>query len=86
VVRNKVLWIVDPIYGGPVLIRGRQLDGPNELRFDNGALPPRAIKILPAARVRDRPSYTRVRGPGCYAYQVDGLGFSYVIIFEARRF
>ncbi len=31
---NKVLWIVDPIYRGAVLIRGRQLDGPNELRFD----------------------------------------------------
>ncbi len=81
---NKVLWIVDSTYRGPVLIRGRQLDGPNELRFDNGRLPPHAIKILPAARARDRPSYTRVRAPGCYAYQVDGLGFSYAIIFEAR--
>ena len=32
---------------------------------------------------RYRPSYTRVRGPGCYAYQVDGTSFSRVIVFEA---
>jgi hypothetical protein len=82
---NKVLWIVDPVYRGPLLIRGRQLDGPNELRFDNGILPPRTLKI-PSAAARNRASYTRVRGPGCYAYQIDGLGFSYVIVFEATPF
>jgi len=65
---------------------GSSLDGPNELRFDNGMLPPRAMKILRAPPPRGRPSYTRVRAPGCYAYQVDGLGFSYVIVFEARLF
>ncbi len=27
---------------------------------------------------------TRLRVPGCYAYQVDGRTFSYVVIFEAR--
>lgn len=78
---NKVLWIVDPAYGGPVLIRGRQLDGPNELRFEGGNVPPRELRIRPA---RDRPSFTRVRSPGCYGYQLDGLGFSYVLVFEAR--
>ena len=26
---------------------------------------------------------TRVREPGCYAYQVDGTSFSEVIVFEA---
>jgi hypothetical protein len=81
---NKVLWIIDSIYTGPVLLRGLQLDGPNDLRFDNGKLPPRALKIPPAASPRSRPSFTRVRAPGCYAYQVDGLGFSYAIVFEAR--
>jgi hypothetical protein len=83
---NKVLWIVDSIYKGPVLLRGLQLDGPNELRFEDGKLPPRALKIPPATSRRARPSFTRVRAPGCYAYQVDGLGFSSVIIFEARPF
>lgn len=81
---NKVLWMVDPAYRGPVLVRGRQLDGPNELRFDRGVLPPRELRISPRPAPSSRPSYTRLRAPGCYAYQVDGLGFSYTITFEAR--
>jgi hypothetical protein len=28
-------------------------------------------------------SYTRLRAPGCYAYQVDGAGFSDSIVFKA---
>jgi hypothetical protein len=32
----------------------------------------------------DTPSLTRLIGPGCYAYQVDGRTFSYLVIFEAR--
>jgi hypothetical protein len=32
---------------------------------------------------RYRPSYTRLRGPGCYAYQVDGTSFSRVVVFRA---
>lgn len=30
---NKVVWARDPRYSGPVVIRGRQLDGPGALRF-----------------------------------------------------
>lgn len=44
------------------------------------------MKILPGQGAGGRPSFTRVREPGCYAYQVDGLGFSYVIVFEAKPF
>ena len=29
------------------------------------------------------PSYTRLRGGGCYAYEVDGTSFSRVIVFRA---
>ncbi len=86
---NKVLWMVDPIYHGPMLIRGLQLDGRNEVRFDGGILPSRSIEVTlppsPSAR-RTRPSYTRVRAAGCYAYQIDGAGFSSVLVFEARPF
>jgi hypothetical protein len=85
---QKVLWVVDPRYDGPVLIRGRQLDGPNEVRFDEGDVPPKQIWMpaedAPDERWRDRPSYTRLRAPGCYGYQVDGPNFSLVIVFEAR--
>src|ERR1700686_2401682 len=41
----KVLWLTSPHYRGPLLIRGHQLDGPNELRFDMGASPPLEIRI-----------------------------------------
>ena len=85
---QKVLWAVEPSYDGPVLIRGRQIDGPHEVRFDEGDVPPRQIWMpaedAPDERWRERPSYTRVRGSGCYGYQVDGPNFSLVIVFEAR--
>ena len=91
---TKVLWFVAPRYRGPVLIRGRKLDEPVELRFDRGAVPPAELRIAAGARgghppgfrlvgQRYRPSYTRLREPGCYAYQVDGISFSRVIVFRA---
>ena len=88
---NKVLWVVDRAYRGPVFVRGRRLDGPEELRFDSGAPLQRELRInavptIAAAAARDHPSSTRVRAPGCYAYQVDGLDFSYLIAFEAQPF
>jgi hypothetical protein len=82
---EKVLWMMDPVYSGPMLVHGLQLDGPNELRFDRGIIPPRAMRIIRGSRrPRSRASFTRVRAPGCYAYQVDGLGFSKVIVFQAQ--
>ena len=88
---NKVLWVARPRYRGPVLIRGRRLDGPQELRFGDGHLPDRELRLARADawtenwRGRQWPSYTRLRAPGCYAWQVDGRGFSRVIVFRAVR-
>lgn len=98
---QKVLFVVSPDYRGPVLLRGRQLDGPDEVRFEQGA-DPAAELLLPdvsgllgnrpptppsgasaAADWGTFPSSVRVRGPGCYAWQADGLDFSAVIVFEA---
>jgi hypothetical protein len=88
---NKVLWWVAGTYHGPVLIRGRQLDGTERVRFERGSPPPLELRI-PAAMgyapwkgARDRPSYTRVRAEGCYGYQIDGATFSRVIVFQARQ-
>jgi hypothetical protein len=84
---QKVLWWVDRSYRGPVLIRGRQLDGPNLVRFDRGRpAPPAEMRIQPGARaqLRDRASFTRLRSAGCYAYQIDGTTFSRVIVFQAQ--
>ena len=35
---------------------------------------------------RQFPSFTRLKAPGCYAYQVDGDGFQTVIVFRAEVF
>jgi hypothetical protein len=78
---QKVIWIFARKFSGPTVVRGRQLDGPNELRFDDGLLPSRERRLVGPG---GHPSSTRVRAPGCYAYQIDGLRFSYLIVFEAK--
>lgn len=82
----KVLWIAQPSYGGPVLVRGGQIDGSNPLGFESGTIPFAELQFAPrrgAPGWRYWPTYTRVRAPGCYAYQIDGTTFSYVIAFQA---
>jgi hypothetical protein len=83
---TKVLWTV-PAYTGPYIVRGRQVDGPAELRFDQG--PNWSNKLHDELRLVGpftllNPAATFLTSPGCYAYQVDGRRFSYVIVFEAR--
>jgi hypothetical protein len=84
---NKVLWIVSPAYHDLVLIRGHQLGGNLDVRFETGADPPQDLSFtafgLDPGGWSGQPSYTRVKAPGCYAYQVDGLTFSEIIIFQA---
>jgi hypothetical protein len=79
---NKVLWFVSPAVVGPVLVRGRRIDAPDALRFERGTVPPIELH-LQGGRL-DHPSFTRVRAPGCYAYQVDGPNFSYPVVFRAE--
>jgi hypothetical protein len=87
---QKVLWLVHPRYRGPVLIRGRRLDGLQSMRFDRGVLPAAEIRIKPGETVtwmgqapasRGRPSYVRIRAAGCYGAQIDGTAFSAVVVF-----
>ncbi|HUS16246.1 MAG TPA: hypothetical protein VM536_14705, partial [Chloroflexia bacterium] len=87
---QKVLWVGSAQYTGPALLRGRQLDGPGEVRFGQGPDPVSEMQLSSATSVagtggwRDWPGYTRVRGPGCYGYQVDGTDFSTIIVFAAH--
>jgi len=89
---TKAIWGISIRYPGAVLVRGRQLDGPNEVRFENGSpgftdekrLHPDADLRLVGPKPHGDPATTRLRAPGCYAYQVDGRGFSYLVVFEAR--
>jgi hypothetical protein len=85
------LYAVRPDYAGYVLLRGRQLDGQNEVRFGYGDVP-RDSSLLTAAPdpqgnegwTNAGLGYTRVRSDGCYAVQADGTTFSEIIVFRAR--
>ena len=90
---QKVLWFVPSRYRGPVLIRGRQLDGAYRVRFQRGDVPALELRLAPRQSVswsgkprnaRGNPSFTRLRAAGCYGYQVDGQAFSYVVVFRAE--
>ena len=86
---QKVLWVGSRAYKGPVLIRGRQLDGAHEVRFGGAHVPALELHLTRSGAAtqtwkgRQWPSYTRLRAPGCYAWQVDGTTFSTVIVFKA---
>jgi len=86
---EKVFWYVLPSYRGPVLIRGRRLDGPELVRFNGGKLPAAELRIAPGDTVRwfgqprgsrGVPSDVRVLTPGCYGVQIDGTSFSRVVV------
>src|SRR5688500_1787737 len=86
----KVLWAGAPSFRGHALVRGGRLDAPGELRFERGPDPANELRLQTTGRSPDAsgwidwPAYTRLRGPGCYAYQVDAPDLSLVIPFEAR--
>jgi hypothetical protein len=95
---EKVLWVIDPAYHGFVLIRGQQIDGPHALGLNGGVDQPETYAVEPppifalrlvapepgaAGEWANWPSQARLQAPGCSAYQVDGSGFSHVIVFQA---
>jgi hypothetical protein len=87
----KILWLVRP-GTGPILIRGRQLDGVNTLGFGSDPVPAPELVLEASDAVGvsgaspgwlSYVAYTRVRASGCYAYQVDSGTGSEEITFEA---
>jgi hypothetical protein len=86
----SVIWVTGARYTGPVLIRGAMLGG-GALGFGTGARPYDELQLLDAGKGAPRVAgggrawvtTTRVRDGGCYAYQVDGTGFSDVVVFRA---
>jgi len=81
---TKVLWLADSNHPGPVLLRGRQLDGSGDLGFGTDD-PPRSEMIWTiGGGTSDLPSYIRGKSPGCYGVQLDGRGFSERIVFMMR--
>lgn len=85
----KTLWISMPQYQGPFVIRAKRLDGPGRISFNpqSQKLYPLVVPPGPTANsgggYRTVPGQTWVKAPGCYAWQVDGLTFSEVIVIKA---
>jgi hypothetical protein len=82
---HKTLWAVAPDYRGPIVVRGRRLDGPGSVRFNrirDSEL--RLAEAAGSARWRYFATHTLVRAPGCYGLQADGRSFSRRIVFYAQ--
>jgi hypothetical protein len=86
---TKVIWIRVGDFAGRVLVRGRQLDGPNVVRFSgiHVANPGSEMRLLfrPQTAEGVGVRYTRLRAAGCYGYQADGESFSEIVVFRALR-
>jgi hypothetical protein len=88
----RVTWRAAVSYHGPLLIRGRRLGGAGVVGFGEGHRPYDELQLMNSGRGeatasgdgRAWLSLTRVRGAGCYVYQVDGTDFSRVIVFRVR--
>ncbi len=87
----KTMWIAAPSYRGPILIRGRQLNGPHPLGLGDQAPPLAGLQLPPHTSTnstkswRDYPGAAWLRSAGCYGWQVDGTNFSETIVFRARK-
>ena len=90
----KEVWVIDGSYQGPVLIRGGRIDGDDAMRFrfnpetaiDDALVLDDAAPSLqrdPSTGWRSVPSEVVVPSAGCYAFQIDGIGFTEQVVFEA---
>jgi len=86
---HKTLWMVDSRYQGMFDIRRCRLDGNSAVAFtrDMAHLTTLHITMFELAREPGGwyafTSGTRVRGPGCYAYEVAGLHVHETLVFRA---
>jgi hypothetical protein len=82
---GRVTWTASAGFTGPILIRGRAASGPGTVGFGEGRVPYDELQLYAApGKPPQWQSFTRVPGPGCYAYQVDTASGSAVIAFTVR--
>lgn len=89
----QTLWFAMPRYSGPFVVRGSRLGkrAPIEVRPGGSGLSAgtgpltvgRGNTLNTQDGYRTVPGSTWIRSPGCYAWQVDGRGFSEVIVVDA---
>jgi hypothetical protein len=84
----KTTWIVAASYQGPIIVRGRRIDGPGRVAILGGALSgplvvPPGPTINDFSRNRTAPLGTYVSGPGCFAFQIDAKRFDEHIVVSA---
>jgi hypothetical protein len=89
-------WRNDPSYLGPAVLRGGSIDGSGnclEFKVRTARHGQRAIPVIhlpldprdlgaPHADMRQYWVTSWVSGGGCYAYQIDGIGFTETIVVE----
>ena len=83
-------WDAPAPLGGPAIVRGHRLDAPQDpIRFEDDQEGLRLTHVLdpatahPGARQGTWWRPTRLRaGPGCYGLQIDGPGFSQVLVVQ----
>jgi hypothetical protein len=51
----ETVWVSEPAYDGPVLVRGRQLDGANRIGFGTRVSPERELRLPAGSWVEGRP-------------------------------
>lgn len=93
---SEFQWLNDPSYLGPAILHGAAIDGSGnllEFKDPTDRHGQRAVKLIrfpmdprdlgaPHADFRRYQVTTWVSGAGCYAYQVDGIGFRETIVVE----
>jgi hypothetical protein len=92
-VGQKTPWEISMSYRGPLLIRGRRLDGSSPIRFAHGTGDHLTELWWPNVdQLKNHyhgwyglPSSTLVRKVGCYGFQLDGTNFSEHIIVRVLR-
>jgi hypothetical protein len=80
----RQVWLIAP-YNGPILVRARRIDGDGAVRFgvgQNGVGGTSELRLAGGGNHWISSSTDFVAdSAGCYAFQVDGNGFSYPVVF-----
>lgn len=84
---ESVRLVIDPAYSGIVLVRGKQLNGPQGMPLvatPPGSSPSIEIPAAPSIDGRQWAGQIVVSVPGCFGLQVDGATFEEGIVFEVQ--